>query len=314
MENNNLKNIVIAGAGVMGASIAQVFAGHAHTVRVYGRSEASLEKGRALAEINQRSQVAEGILTPDQSSRLLANIDWSCELRSFEQADFVIESIVEDMEQKQEFWRKISCITPDDCILTTNTSGLSITQMAQAVKNPQRFAGMHWVNPPHIVPLVEIISGRLTAEKTIDAIYKLAVCIGKKPVRVMGDSKGFILNRIQFAVLREAMHIVENNIASMQDVDDVLKYGLGMRYACLGPFEIADIGGIDTFMNVASYLFADLSDAKIVSPLLKKLYEKGEYGLKSQKGFYDYSKDKAAQVIEKRDRDFLKIARLLYGE
>jgi 3-hydroxybutyryl-CoA dehydrogenase len=306
--------VVIAGTGVMGASIAQVFALHGHRVIVYGRSESSLQRGRNLVKINQEAQMSEEKLSVSGSKNLLANITWSTDLQCFQEAALVIETIVENMQEKKTFWQKISPIVTEECILTSNTSGLSITEMSSAVEKPGRFAGMHWVNPPHIVPLVEIISGEKTDEATADAIAAIAKSVGKVPVRVQKDAKGFILNRIQFAVLREAMHIVESGIAQKEDVDNVLKYGLGMRYACLGPFEIADIGGLDTFYNVASYLFADLSDRKDVSNLLADPCKRGEFGVKSEKGFYDYAQGKASQVIEKRDKDFLRIADVLYRE
>lgn len=310
--NESNKTVVIAGAGVMGASIAQVFALYKHKVIVFGRQDSSLKKGQDLVEINQQAQMSEGRLSSQASENLLSNIVWTTDSDCFVQADFVIETIVENMDEKKAFWHKISPVVSSECILTTNTSGLSISEMSTAVEIPERFAGMHWVNPPHIVPLVEIISGCKTAKGTADAVADMAKSIGKVPVRVDKDAKGFILNRIQFAVLREAMHIVENKIAGKEDVDNVLKYGLGMRYACLGPFEIADIGGLDTFFNVASYLFADLCDRKDVSSLLAEPCRKGEFGVKSERGFYDYSAGKAARVIEKRDKDFLKIAEVLY--
>jgi 3-hydroxybutyryl-CoA dehydrogenase len=164
------------------------------------------------------------------------------------------------------------------------------------------------------VPLVEIILGKHTAEETVEVVREVALSAHKRPVIVRKDPSGFVLNRIQFAILREALHIVESGYASMQDVDDVMKYGLGMRYACIGPFETADLGGLDTFYRIASYLFADLSDAKTVSEILASRYNQGEFGTKSGKGFYDYGNGGAERTIEKRDKNFLKIAKCLYED
>ena len=144
-------------------------------------------------------------------------------------------------------------------------------------------------------------------------MYDNAVSVGKKPVTVK-DAPGFVLNRLQFAILREAMYIVENGIASMEDVDNTFKYGLGMRYAAIGPFETADLGGLDTFYNIASYLFADLSDRKDPNKMLADLFNAGSYGVKSCKGYYDYSNGKDKEAIQHRDKMFLKLKECLYSE
>ena len=170
---------------------------------------------------------------------------------------------------------------------------------------------MHWVNPPHIVPLVEVIKAEKTSYATVDAVCANAMSVGKKPIKVK-DAPGFALNRLQFAILREAMHIVESGIASMEDVDNAFKYGLGMRYAAIGPFETADLGGLDTFYNISSYLFADLSDRKDVNDILANLYNDGNYGVKNGKGFYDYSEGKDKIAIQNRDKMFLKLKECLY--
>jgi 3-hydroxybutyryl-CoA dehydrogenase len=172
---------------------------------------------------------------------------------------------------------------------------------------------MHWINPPHLVPLVEVIKGEKTNDATADAVYNNALSVGKKPIIVKKDVSGFVLNRLQFAILREAMHIVENGIADIEDVDNTFKYGLGMRYAAIGPFETADLGGLDTFYNIASYLFSDLSDRKSVNDMLADLFKSGSYGVKSGKGYYDYSDGKDKEAIRYRDTMFIKLAECLFS-
>lgn len=307
----DMKKIAIAGAGVMGASIAQIFAKHHYAVVLYDIGEQFLQKGMGLIRINQETLVKEGSITKAQSEKIMSLISFSCDNSCFIDADFVIEAIVERMDIKQEFWAMVSSLVSDDAILTSNTSGLSLTEIAKAVKLPERFSGMHWINPPHIVPLVEVIRGEKTNDETAQIVFDLAEKVGKKPI-IIKDVPGFVFNRLQFAVLREAMHIVEEGIAGMEEVDAVFKYGLGMRYACLGPFEIADLGGLDTFYNISSYLFEDLSDAKEVPALLSNLYQQKAYGVKSQKGFYDYCDGRDKDVIAKRDADFIKISNCLY--
>jgi len=306
--------MVIAGAGLMGASMAQIFAKYGYTVTLYDIFEAGIEKGKELIRINQAASIEAGDLTAEESAEILARISYSMERECFRDADYVIEAIVENLDVKKEFWSAVSEIAKEDAVLTTNTSGLSITAIAEAVKRPERFAGMHWVNPPHLIPLVEVIAGDKTAEETLTIVKDVAESIHKKPVLVKKDVPGFILNRLQFSVLREALNIVENGVASIEDVDNVMKYGLGMRYAGIGPFETVDLGGLDTFYKVASYLFRDLADTKEVTGLLAELYQNGDYGTKTGKGFYDYSGDKAEKAIDKRDKTFIKLAKCLYSD
>lgn len=306
------KTVIIAGPGVMGASIAQIFAKYQYQVTLYGRRNTSLEKGKSLIAINQKASVKNGESTPEESSALLSRISYTTEKACFQQALFVIESITENIEEKRRFFQEISTIVPSNTILTTNTSGLSITEIAKAVTYPERFCGMHWVNPPHLVPLVEVIQGEKTSEQTAAFVYQAALSVHKKPIRVKKEGPGFLLNRFQFAILREAMHIVENGYAGKEEIDAVFKYGLGMRYACLGPFEIADLGGLDTFYNIASYLFPDLCNNQEVSPMLMQLISKGHYGVKSGSGFYDYGGGKDKEAIANRDTAFMKLFHCLY--
>jgi len=294
--------------------MAQIFAKYGYTVTLYDIFEAGIEKGKELIRINQAASIEAGDLTAEESAEILARISYSMERECFRDADYVIEAIVENLDVKKEFWSAVSEIAKEDAVLTTNTSGLSITAIAEAVKRPERFAGMHWVNPPHLIPLVEVIAGDKTAEETLTIVKDVAESIHKKPVLVKKDVPGFILNRLQFSVLREALNIVENGVASIEDVDNVMKYGLGMRYAGIGPFETVDLGGLDTFYKVASYLFRDLADTKEVTGLLAELYQNGDYGTKTGKGFYDYSGDKAEKAIDKRDKTFIKLAKCLYSD
>jgi len=311
---DNIKHVVIAGAGIMGASFAQIFARYGYTVAIYDNSEKSIKNGKKQIELNQSEWVESQEVTADESDNIKDRISFTTDMNCFENTDFVLEAIIERMDIKKVFWEKVSDIAPENIVLTSNTSGLSITEIATAVKNPQRFCGMHWVNPPHIVPLVEITSGDKTDERAPQIVWKVSETLHRKPVMVRKDAKGFILNRLQFAVLREALYIVENGIATMEDVDNVMKYGLGMRYAAIGPFETVDLGGLDTFRTVGSYMFEDLSDAKEVPKLLQDRYEEGAYGIKTGKGFYDYPGDAADRAVKKRDADFLKLAKCLFAD
>lgn len=309
MEKQN--KVVVAGAGTMGASLAQVYARAGWDTVLYNRSASGLERAKNLIRLNQETFVKEEILTAQESEDLLARIKMTTEKADFADAALVVENIVEDLDAKQAFWGEISQLAPEDALLATNTSGLHITDIAKACKHPERFMGQHWLNPPHLLPLCEIIAGEKTSPENVQKMRSLVQSLGKQPV-VVADINGFIINRIQFALLREALHIVDIGAATFEDVDTVLKAGMGLRYAALGPFGVADFGGLDTFDHINSYLNAELDDSKVGNKRLHEMVEAGKLGVKSGQGFYDYSGDKADAAIRERDRLYIELAKVLY--
>ena len=310
----NIQNVFIAGAGVMGSSMAQLFAKCGYQVTLYDVSEQALVKSRELMEVNLGAAVETGRMSPETAQKIRAGIGYTQDPQDFARADYVVEAIIENMEIKKKFWSQISAIVKETAILTSNTSGLSLTEMAEAVRLPGRFCGMHWLNPPHICPLIEVIRAKETDEETMETVRAMALDIRHFPVTLNREVPGFLVNRFQFAILREAMSLVESGVASMEDIDNVFEYGLGLRYACLGPFEIADLGGLDTFYKIASYLFADLSDTGEVHALLADHYNNGEFGVKSGKGYYEYADGRDKEMIAYRDKMFLKVSDCLYGD
>lgn len=310
----DIKTVLIAGSGIMGASFAQIFAKNGYAVVLYDIFEKALQSAEAMIEINQQAQIDQNSITADESELLKARITYTTSKDCFKNADFVLEAIAEKIEIKHTFWKEVSEAAKPEAILATNTSGLSITKIAEAVKDPSRFAGMHWVNPPHLIPLVEVIAGEESSQAVVDEIYALAQHIGQKPVKVMKDPTGFILNRLQYAVIREACNCVEKGYATIEDVDNVMKYGLGLRYACIGPFETIDFGNIETFHNVANYIYEDLNCDTCAPPLLEKAFAEGKLGVKNEKGFYDYSNGRAAKALQERDAKFIKVSRCLFGD
>lgn len=306
-----IQKIIIAGAGTMGASMGQTFAKFGYQVVLYDLFPEALAKAKRLIAINQETEVSEQILSKEESRKILDRIGYSIDIHCFKEADFVVEAILERLEVKHKFWSEVSRLVGEDVVLATNTSGLSITKIAEVVFHPERFLGMHWINPPHIIPLIEVIKGEATTEESAEIVRNLALKVNKKPV-IVKDAPGFVLNRIQLAILRECLHIQERGIASIEAIDDVMKYGLGLRYACLGPFEVADLGGLDVFSNIASYLFADLSNADVSFGLLKDCVEQNRLGVKSGSGFYDYSDGKDEAVIKYRDQMYTKLVKCLY--
>lgn len=313
MKINDIKKIGIAGAGTMGSGIAQIFARKGYEVVITDISEDILKKSKELLEIYNNNLIEADIMTEAEADKVMENIYYSVDKGTFSDADIIIEAIIEKLDIKQDFWKEVEEIAREDAIFATNTSGLSITQIAKKVKNKGRFVGMHFWNPPQIIPLVEIIKGEGSDDETVDLLIEVVKKIDKEPVVVQKDASGFIGNRLQFAVFREALNIVEQGIATAEDVDKAMKYGPGFRYPIIGPLETADLGGLDTFYYISSYLFEDLSDTKEPQKILKDLIEKNHLGVKSKKGFYDYSEGKDKETIEYRDKMLLTMYKYIYN-
>ena len=201
-----LNNISVAGAGTMGASIAETFAKNGYKVVLYDTFSSALEKAKRIISLNHETEIQHEIITKKESKDILDHITYTSDIGELANTDFLVEAVLEDMEVKYGFWKEVSMIVSDDVVLTTNTSGLSVTKISEAVRNPERFAGMHWINPSHIIPLVEVISGKDTMKETAETVFNMALSLGKKPIYV-NDAPGFVLNRIQFAIMRECLKL-----------------------------------------------------------------------------------------------------------
>lgn len=299
MTNPTLRSIVVAGAGTMGVTLTRIFAEYGYHVTLWNRRQVSLDKAvtrisESLAARKEQGRLGE---TPE---RILSRVRFTTDWAVYENADFVIENIAEDLEVKRGFYRKLCTLVPETTVLTTNTSGLRVSDIAEAVTRPERFCGMHGWNPPDLLPLVEITRGDKSGEDTAQFVYDLALSMGKKPVIVKKDILGIIGNRLQYAVLREALHIIETGAAGPEEVDAAMKYGPGFRYALLGPLETVDLGGLDIFRAVSNYLFADL-DSQTRSPVLNELADAGRCGTKTGAGFYDYADGEGERKLQWRN-------------
>ena len=307
MNIEGIKKVGIVGAGTMGAGVAEIFAEFGYTVILYNRSKAGMQ--RALERLQSKVAVDPTPIKKEINAAG-AKIYTTHDLTELAQVDLISESIAENLEVKQDIFRKLDKICDAKTLFTTNTSGLSISQIATAVSHPERFAGMHYFNPPQIVPALEIIKGEETSDATCEVLIALAKQMQKQPILVQKDVPGFVASRLQFAVVREALHLLEEGIASPADIDAVMKHGLGLRWALLGPLEIADLGGLDIFNTVGSYVAKSLSNATESPKVLQDLVAAGKLGAKTGSGFYDYPPGKASTLIVERDEKLQEILRI----
>lgn len=314
MQLEQIKKIGIAGAGTMGSGIAQIFARQGYKVVMTDINDSILEKSKKLVNIFNDSLIEEEIMSKDEIDVVIANISYSTDKAVFSDCDLIIEAIIEKMDIKQAFWKEVESIAREDAYFATNTSGLSINKIFDLVEKKERTIGMHFWNPPHIIPLVELIRGDKTSDSTVEVLKELLKTIGKEPVVVQKDAPGFIGNRLQFAAFREAMYIVDQGIATVEDVDKAMKFGPGFRYPVIGPLQTADLGGLDTFYYISSYLFNELSDAKEPPEMLRSKMESGKLGVKSKEGFYDYADGKDELAIKTRDKMFFKMLKYIHME
>ena len=294
-----MKQIVVAGAGTMGVVLARLFAQAGYETTLWNRRQISLDRAREAISRDLASASGRGELS-ENTETVTGRIVYTTDFASFEAADFVIENIAEDLEVKHEFWARVSSLVPAETLLATNTSGLRVTDIARAVKDPGRFCGMHFWNPPDLMPLVEVTKGEETREETARAVHALALSLEKRPVIVKKDILGILGNRLQYAVLREALHILALGAAGPEEIDAAMKYGPGFRYSMMGPFETGDLGGLDILNAVSSYLFPDLG-AEEMSPVLADLTREGKLGVKSGGGFYDYAPGEGADIVARRN-------------
>jgi len=305
----NIKIIGNIGTGTMGYATAMLFAMHGYRVKLFGRSDESFARAFGKIRSGLETYAEAGIIPVDHIEEIIANIEKVTTYAELADVDFVIESIVEDVAVKQAVWSDIEKAVSEDAILATNTSGLSPTEIQSVLAHPERFVVAHFWNPAHLMPLVEVVPGARTNPETVQTTVELMKRLGKKAVALKKESLGFVGNRIQDAVLRECYHIIEEGIADPEAIDEIVLASVGLRWSILGPVTSADLGGLDIFYNSSIYLYSDLANYDGPDPVLEKKIRSGDLGLKTGKGFYDWSGGKGAETVRMRDKKMLEFLR-----
>lgn len=299
-------HIAIIGSGTMGRTIALAFAWKGYEVSLYDNNAQQLAS--AIKEIRAKVDVlrAEGFLSQSQIHEVNGRIHFSDVLHdAVQQASFIVEAILEDVAAKQKLYAGLEAICSTDAIIASNTSGLDPDVVAAAMQHPQRFIITHFWTPAHLMPLVEVLGCNATSNATIDITMSLLLAIGKQPILLKKYLPGFIGNRLQFALLREAQYLFENDYASKEAIDVAVTAGIARRLVQTGPLMSADMGGLDVYQIIASYLFASLSNEKEPFASHRNLTGEGNVGLKSGKGYYDWSGESGHEMQQQREKQLL---------
>lgn len=281
----NIREVGVVGCGIMGAGIAQICAAHGYRVRVTEEEPERLDQGLATIRRRLGRDVGRGRLSRERHDRTLARLQGVESIDGLASSDLVIEAVVEDLPVKKDLFETLGEVCKEGTILASNTSSLSLSEMAASSGRPEQVIGIHFFNPPTVLPLVEVISSESTSQETIDAAMAFCDSIDRLTVRVK-DSPGFIVNRLLVPFIFDAIHMVEGGIASAEDVDQACKVGLNHA---LGPLATADLIGLDTMIHISDAMFEEYGEARFKAPTtLRRLVSLGHLGRKSGRGFFEY--------------------------
>lgn len=290
IDSIHIKSIAVIGAGVMGHAIAQEFAVAGYDVRLTARSEESLSRAMDRVRENVKRLQAMGNLNEDEGRQATQNIRTSVSLaETVDSVDIVMEYVFEDIDIKREMFAELDRLCPPYTILATGTSSLMPSDLATATLRPDKVLAAHYANPPYLLPFVEIVGAKGCSQESIQTVVDLLTGMGKQPVVLQKEVPGFAAMRLQGALLREALWLVEKGVLTPADVDTIIKTGIGRRWSVAGVFEVFELAGWDLLAGIAEWLFPHLENSPEVPPVLRAGVERGDLGVKTGKGFYEWT-------------------------
>jgi 3-hydroxybutyryl-CoA dehydrogenase len=314
MDAGEVQRVAVIGLGTMGHGIAQVFAAAGCTVRAYDAAPAARAGLVDRVGANLRCRQSAGLPLPDRIDAILGRLSvWDSEGAAVEGAQVVVEAVREDLAVKQELLARLEGWVAAQTVLASNTSSFPMTRMAERLAHPERAINAHWFNPPHLVPVVEVVPGQRTSAQTTALTVALLTRLGKVPVQVNQELPGFLVNRVQTAMMREVFDLWSRGVASVEDIDAAIRGSMGFRLAAAGPLQIADFGGLDVWLSVYTRLVREICSDTDVPGALQALVREGRLGTKSGGGIYAYTPETLAARLAERDRRFLDLARLFYS-
>ncbi len=308
------ERIAVIGSGLMGHGIAQAFAQGGCNVTLYDTDRAVLEQARERIRLNLRTFVETGLEDEGRVDQILSRVSVTGDLaEAVRDAGFVVESAPEDLLVKREIFKSIDALAPEEAILASNTSMLTISEIGKDIKGKGRLVVAHWFNPPYLIPVVEVVKGAFTSQDTVDRTVHLLEKIGKVPVRVLKEVPGHLLNRIQFALLRETISLVQEGVATPEEIDKAVSGSLGLRLAAIGPLKSMDLAGIDLFWFGLKDMYKYLDNSSEPPGIIQEMVKAGDVGRKSGKGFFRHESAGLMNKDEKaRDDNLMKLLPILY--
>lgn len=311
---DEIKNITVVGTGVMGPDIALGFAMAGYEVTGLDLEQAILDRAAQKIALNCRQMAEENVFGEEEAaqiqSRIRLTLAWD---EAVAGADYITEAVPEVMETKKEVFRRCGELCSEEVVVASNTSSMSITEIASEMRYPQRAISTHWTIPAHLSPMVEVICGTRTSKATEELALSLLGKAGKFPV-LCKDSPGFIHNYVQFAMVKAALDLLEREIATPEGIDTVIRNGFGLRLSSVGPIKFVDLCGLDTIVNIQKYLYKMTKDPMYKpSRTIEENVKKGNLGAKTGRGFYDYSGDEADKLRRQTNRSIIRIKQALKG-
>lgn len=306
-----IKKVAVIGSGVMGHGIAQLYALAGFSVSLYDLKEELLSKAIQSVEQSMALLVLENVISERDKQVALNNISLTTDLQAaVKDADMITEAVPEVIELKWTLFEQLEAFAKPGAIIASNTSTFSIARLIEKAKSPERFIITHFFNPAQLVPLVEIVRHEKTADTVVETTMTLMEKIGKSPVLLKKDVPGFIANRLQTALMREAFSLLANGVADAREIDTVMKDGLGFRWAFVGPIETADLGGLDTWQRVMDNLAPELDKSQTAPAIIQELVKNGDLGTKTGAGIYSYAETSVVDRLHERDEQFIRLGKL----